>query len=428
MSSNYFENSPLGKEGLFNKFRLGISNNLGQMEGEAGNDTLSKRVVSARIIGLNHEVKTIKDTGNNYGQTFVEVFIQVFIKYEPGYLGTPISVDVDFNGQLVQAHRNNRASNGWGETYEVTFTHIMPPSGTSEIKTIIAYLTENSDIDFRIKEIIVSNGGIGDSLADTQAVHYYIYKNGSIKRKDPILTNEDESIYLIKNKARYNYVDDTRNEYFICECNMIYANKRKTGQVVSSLPKDHIRTKKYPSGGAAQTAYFYSDGSIVAEGNFSSYTMVKYDKDGYNKIALVRTPDSLSVNFGDLKMKFKYGSTARRYASPETFAAFLGVLAEMGDIESVSQGFCFEDATCFPSVSHTNGDSVDLDYLKTINGSYDTQNEQRRVNAFKKFHFTNIIYASFMTGLTGGTRDVTKKIHETHLHAGDFNISSVEDV
>lgn len=79
---------------------------------------------------------------------------------------------------------------------------------------------------------------------------------------------------------------------------------------------------------------------------------------------------------------------------------------------------CFENATSYPSLTHPNGDSADTAYYSTL------ELEQKKVNAFKKFHFKNIFRGkgSWYPKLVG-----TKYSngHEDHLHSGDFDSSVV---
>ena len=80
---------------------------------------------------------------------------------------------------------------------------------------------------------------------------------------------------------------------------------------------------------------------------------------------------------------------------------------------------CFEDATSYPSVTHSNGDSADTAYYPTL------VSEQKKVNAFKHFNFKNIY-----RGKTGWYPNLVgtkySKGHEDHLHAGDFDSSIVK--
>jgi hypothetical protein len=80
---------------------------------------------------------------------------------------------------------------------------------------------------------------------------------------------------------------------------------------------------------------------------------------------------------------------------------------------------CFADATSYPSVTHPNGDCADKAYYSTLSL------EQKKVNAFKDFHFENIYRGngSWYASLVGTTYSSG---HEDHLHSGEFNLNVVK--
>ncbi len=77
-----------------------------------------------------------------------------------------------------------------------------------------------------------------------------------------------------------------------------------------------------------------------------------------------------------------------------------------------SGGACEEDGTCYPSVSHINGQSIDTSYLN------DTD-EQKFINAMHNFGFDTQLRGSSKKEYThtsdGG------KLHNNHLHSGKLN-------
>ncbi|MGV0964669.1 hypothetical protein [Empedobacter falsenii] len=81
---------------------------------------------------------------------------------------------------------------------------------------------------------------------------------------------------------------------------------------------------------------------------------------------------------------------------------------------------CFKDATSYPSVTHPNGDSADTAYFPTL------ELEQKKVDAFKKFHFEKIYRGSggWFPKLKGTN---PSSGHEDHLHSGEFNSSIIKE-
>lgn len=80
---------------------------------------------------------------------------------------------------------------------------------------------------------------------------------------------------------------------------------------------------------------------------------------------------------------------------------------------------CFEDVTSYPSVTHPNGDSADTSYYPTL------QLEQKKVDAFKFFKFVHI-YRGNSSWYSKLKNSGYMAGHEDHLHAGDFDSSSVD--
>ena len=70
-----------------------------------------------------------------------------------------------------------------------------------------------------------------------------------------------------------------------------------------------------------------------------------------------------------MTIAFGYKNTRRRSMNPDLFAAFIGTIAQFHESNSqnyvVGEGFTYEDGSCYPSKSHTNGKAGDLYYLST---------------------------------------------------------------
>lgn len=80
---------------------------------------------------------------------------------------------------------------------------------------------------------------------------------------------------------------------------------------------------------------------------------------------------------------------------------------------------CFKEASCFPSQEHVNGRSVDTLYLNQL------EKDQAFIDAMVKFKFTEMLvgnnkYFRELTNCSNGG-----DLHDSHLHSGNFNNSSV---
>ncbi|GAA3771747.1 hypothetical protein [Flavobacterium ginsengiterrae] len=242
-------------------------------------------------------------------------------------------------------------------------------------------------------------------------VTYHIYENGDIEKHIP---KEIKDEY--KDKYKYVYHDKSNNEHEICTVKWFMVDKRNNGTIISSIPQGHIHTYNYPSGGNAQVAYVYANGDVCVSG--TTYGYRKYPK-GEGKVPLLRMMDNLSYEKDDVKIFYSFRSSQRRYCNPDAYAGFIGALAKLGREDVLCTGMCFDDATSYPSVTHPNGDCADTAYYSTLSL------EQKKVNAFKDFHFEKIYRGSgsWYSSLVG---TIYSSGHEDHLHSGEFNLNVVK--
>ena len=133
------------------------------------------------------------------------------------------------------------------------------------------------------------------------------------------------------------------------------------------------------------------------------------------KIKVVRMPDSLNYSKSKLIIKYSFSNTQRTYTSPGALAGFIGALAECSYSDVLTTGSCFKEGTCFPSVAHVNGKSIDTEYL-------DRDREKEFIKAMEKFKFDGQITGTDSAHKYEGTKHDAK--HNDHLHSG-FNESKV---
>ncbi len=273
------------------------------------------------------------------------------------------------------------------------------------------------------QKIIIKGGKIKKehNIKDKiKCVTYHIYWNseteGKIEKHIPKQITEG-----FENKYQYIYHDKEGKEHEICTVNWMEIIGREKGVRVSGVPKGYIKTYKYPTsgGGDARNGYEYENGDIYVDG-VGGYGNRKYPKQN-GKVKIVRMKDSLSYAKGDVKIYYTFHGSDRRYCSPECYAGFIGALGELNRTDIQSTGMCFGDGTSYPSVSHNNGRSVDTRYLSNFN------DEKKKVLAFKKFFFTDII-----TGTGGWYKNLPSHKHmgdhNDHLHAGVIDNKKVKTI
>ena len=126
--------------------------------------------------------------------------------------------------------------------------------------------------------------------------------------------------------------------------------------------------------------------------------------------------DSLNYNYLGVVVKYSFSNTKRRYTSPGAMAGFIGALAENGLTGVKTTGSCFSEGTCFPSVAHVNGKSIDTLYM-------DRASQTKFIKAMDKFNFKAQITGNDGTHTYEGTAN--KSDHNDHLHSG-FNEDKIK--
>ena len=168
--------------------------------------------------------------------------------------------------------------------------------------------------------------------------------------------------------------------------------------------------------------YKYSDGTVIASGEAGEgggTIKIKYVKAG-GKAIIIKVPEPLIYNSGDVKINLKFENTIRTYMGRDHFAALIGALAKCG-LALVSEGSAMKDGTCFPSVTHTNGESIDSDY-------FTLKDTQKYINTMVDYGFTTIYYKPGM-GLKKPVKAAIfseDKHHKKHLHCGAKSITVTE--
>ncbi|PQL93154.1 hypothetical protein [Apibacter adventoris] len=256
-------------------------------------------------------------------------------------------------------------------------------------------------------------------ITSKDIITYHIFSNGKIERHIP---KKIKSGY--EKKYKYIYHDSTNIEHEICIIDWLEIDKVKREKPnPTSIPSGYISHETFNIKGVNQKhVYKYSDGSIIATGKAGEgegTINLKFVKSG-GKVIIVKMPDPLKYNSGNIKINLSFENTIRKYMGRDHFAALIGALAESG-LSLISEGSAMKDGTCFPSVSHTNGESIDSDYFNLIN-------TQKYVNAMANFGITTFYYKPGMK-LVKPKKAITFKEdshHKAHLHCGVKNIAVIE--
>jgi len=264
---------------------------------------------------------------------------------------------------------------------------------------------KNTD-PYQIAQFRVINSNVFEITHEDNTWNFLPVTNGVRKRIGKISNQFIENIQNDTNdspnkRVIFNYYDQLDNEYFVCESLMHNIDKIETRDAVPSAPSDagnQLRTwnsQQYRDRGEDIWAYtldFYQNGTLGygkrVDGTTGYYWYPKIDPPistplmdaDIKKSAMPSPPPLVINNFNFLALdyvtpgntfsiKFFYQDTRRRFANPSVFAALIGGLAKFNQITNnrnvdvISEGFSFEDGSCFPSINHRNGEALDIHYF-----------------------------------------------------------------
>ena len=244
-------------------------------------------------------------------------------------------------------------------------------------------------------------------------ITYHIYENGEIERHIPKKIKSG-----FENKYKYVYHDKKNKEHEICIVDKHETFEKKNGTKPGSKPShSEIISDQNISEGQTTRRIKFKNGDIAEYGaNEGLSFWILYAVTG-KKIELVKMPDSLNYSMSDVLIKYEFTNTKRRYIGPDYLATFIGVLAKCGFNDVKTTGSCFSEASCFPSVEHVNGKSIDTIYL-------DDEREQKLIDAFHGYGITKQLRGTkkkhFSNTSDGG------KLHNSHLHSGIISAGKIK--
>lgn len=273
-----------------------------------------------------------------------------------------------------------------------------------KVEEELLYLNVNAPA-FKDEKDFLKEDGKYFKLEEPAIAHYHIYHDGRIiKYILEGLESSNERLY------KYTYHDAGGTIHHVCTAEGNVTKEKSIGQKSSTKPTHNtIDSDNNVSEGQTTRRVKYVNGDIAEYGsNAGSSFWVLYRSTGKD-IDLVRMPDDLDYRDSGIIIKYAFSNTQRRYTGPDYLAVFIGALAECSFTDVVTTGSCFKEASCFPSVEHVNGESIDTLYL-------DDKREQELIDAFHKFGMTKQLRGSNKKAFNH-TSD-GKALHNSHLHSG----------
>ena len=337
-----------------------------------------------------------------------------------------IKVEITIDGKTYPASFNNSLTTPiiYSADVIVTFKTVVALEETFKITAVVTDLSTNKVTDTKTINVKVDNeGNVGDKKnelkKDIKLITYHIYWNNETEGKiEKYIPSNIEKGY--EDKIKYIYHDKNAIEYDIATLEFHETVKKANGKKIDTIPNNsEIVSDEYIKEGQTERRVTYKNGDIAEYGiNKGQFFWLLY-KAIEGNITLVRMPDSLNIS--KINIGYNFEKTRRRYCSPDCFAGFIGALAELNRIDIVCTGMCFRYGSSFPSVSHPNGISVDSAYFAS------QEEEQLKVNAFRKFYFSQII-----SGKKGWHSLLKTEIHDPnhddHLHCGKFLTNKIINI
>ncbi|HTJ49599.1 MAG TPA: hypothetical protein VL443_09115 [Cyclobacteriaceae bacterium] len=280
---------------------------------------------------------------------------------------------------------------------------------------VLVYSRDNlffNSIDFGAAEVLTSGAN---------QVEFHTGTDGKTKVNDNIdlcLIAQDQKIHFI-----YNNVEIAQ---FDCELSskMQKGQKLLNNNKLDIPPTNYLLSQDYTTFNVdAKKSYKNTAGDVLTYGKYGADTNYQVLYKSLHKRDVVVHFDlntvmngvhnALVINYNNQTVHFTYTATQRRYARAEVAAAVIGVLIEVG-VDQQCGGFSFVDGTCFPSISHVNGNAVDFAYHT------DNTTNQNIIDAMDKYGFGQIIIgtAARFNSLTGAS--LREADHNSHIHGGSL--------
>ena len=284
-------------------------------------------------------------------------------------------------------------------------------------------------------------------------VTYHIYHDGKIEKHIP-----QEISKGYEQKYKYVYHDQNSNEHEICICDWHTIKKKQSDSSANNLKTNSnessywthspILSNNKVSDGNTTRRVFYENGDVAEFGSHGTKgTIWRLFRATANDTELVKIPDSLNKQFDNFKIKYSFIDSQRRYANPGLFAAMLGSIAVYNKSVTTT-GSAFKWGSCFPSINHINGMSIDFTYesykgYKTveINGkktrerdyhphtSQQYKDDEAFLNAMRLFFEKilvgkNVHFEEFrkLKGVVNGGG-----LHDGHFHA-EFSLTKIKEI
>jgi hypothetical protein len=291
----------------------------------------------------------------------------------------------------------------------------------------------------------------------------FLPMNGQNRRRiaklESYYRNDQDTRIDITNLVTYFYYDQNDNEHSVCERELAQVRmKRRVGSVPPISSRGRlIKTISYTTNQQAgelidaSELRFYENGTL-GFGNPDRW----YENNGQGIVKLINMDilendgvgsqifEAFNYNQNGVRIRYGFQHSRRRSIHPDLFAGFLGALAQFRqqgyNHYIVSQGFSYEDGSCYPSAEHVNGQAGDLNLLTYVGDGFNTRLSRANFDYDSQLVLRNILFdfgfqsgrsENFSNTQNQSTADnqstrlpntihTTNPRHDNHLHLHNF--------
>lgn len=255
-----------------------------------------------------------------------------------------------------------------------------------------------------------------NAAADDPFKKISFYYHDKIDNEHEIATTR---LYRARQKVKQAWVAGTVTGAALVPASVNYGANRASGEQIDAITMNFYENGTYAEG----KRNVYTDNNPNEFTWYRNLNVVETEELADAQIiptAYMGPNDMPAIQYErrGVKIQFNFDNTRRRFVKPNLFAGLIGALQRTYERNSalllISQGFAFQDGSCFPSQQHVNGNAMDTNYFTSHN---DNQN-----------FINDLFYYGYRTFLVGhgmvynhGTPDAAGvTLHTGHLHSSSF--------